>query len=80
MYGSMVDIESAMADIGRGEKRKKKKKNKRQDENIYRAAKLGYSVHRRYGAQALQNVQIGIGQILLRYPARDQLTSRSWIA
>ena len=78
MYGSMVDIESAMADIGRGEKRKKKKKNKRQDEN--RAAKLGYSVHRRYGAQALQNVQIGIGQILLRYPARDQLTSRSWIA
>jgi len=32
MCGSMVDIQSAMAEIRRG--KKKKKKNKRQDENM----------------------------------------------
>jgi len=34
MCGSMVDMQSATAEIRRGKKKKKKKKNKRQDENM----------------------------------------------
>jgi len=35
MCRSMVDIQSAAAEIRRGKKRRKKKKNKPQHENIY---------------------------------------------
>jgi len=35
MCRSMVDIQSAAAEIRRGKKKKKKKKNKPQHENIY---------------------------------------------
>jgi len=34
MCGSMVDIQSAAAEIRQGKKKKGRKKNKRQDENI----------------------------------------------
>ena len=36
MCASMVDIQSATAEIRRGKKKEERKKNKRQDENIYR--------------------------------------------
>jgi len=35
MCGSMADIQSAVAEIRRGKKKRKKKKNKPQHENIY---------------------------------------------
>jgi len=35
MCRSMVDIQSAAAEIRRGKKKKKKKKKKKQHENIY---------------------------------------------
>ena len=41
--GSMADIQSAAAEIGRGKKEKRRKKNKLQHENIYG---LPYSIGR----------------------------------
>jgi len=49
MYGSMVDIQSAMAENRRGKKRKTKdrRKKKSQDENIM-ACPIPYVGHKKY--------------------------------